>query len=626
MSAAADWPATEETKSGAPPPPEPSTSIPANQPDRLAAWLQFPRRVILLLIAFSLASALIGALPGLLPRPAALENLAPEVREQLEQELLSGTGPDEPISFTTGRPVAEMLANLMPNTLFLLGAAIILALIMALPLAFIAVMLHRLEQEAGLPGSFFKGLGRLVIFGLAARPVFALGLFFLYVFAIQLRLLPAAGMFSPTSQGSLTDRLPFLVLPTVTLALLPAMLTAQATARMVTLPQQSTGLRRWWSGLLLALGVLLGQIGGLISAAVLVETIFSWPGVGRLMVTAATNRDYPVLLSVLGAYTGLILGGRLAAELFGWLKRLVLGEWRFESFDFAEPARGAQSEVPYGQDRSATYLGSQWRKTARTVWVIVALALLIVPVSLGLVGLATDPEKALQVDFQSRANPDPTEHPWGVDELGRDLQARVLRSALTTLGTALLASAVAFVPAALFGALTGFLAARRKWWTESLADLLLLPAEVLLFIPLIPGSLVILVLLGPSTWLVVGLTVFVGLLPRAVRVYQTLWLAAPAQRRWLMLGTSGLGGLFLGTLFAAICLVATLEFLGFGTPPPQPSLGGVLSEGVNRMVAEPGSVQAAAIILWACAFPCYLAADALVGFFGSKEALVRLNE
>jgi peptide/nickel transport system permease protein len=283
-----------------------------------------------------------------------------------------------------------------------------------------------------------------------------------------------------------------------------------------------------------------------------------------------------------------------------------------------------QQSVDQHLERTA-HPGSQWRKTARNIWTIAALALLLAPIGVTLVGLAVDPESATQADLQSRLNLDPAQHPWGVDALGRDLQARVLRGALTTLGIATLAAALAFVPAGLFGALSGWLAARRKLWSESLADLLLLPADVLLFIPAVLSAMSAWLLLTEPSWLTLGLIVAIVLLPRAVRLSQTLWLAAPQHRR-LTLGAAGSGSLFLGLLFAAIGLTATLEFLGLGTPPPEPSLGAILNEGLTRMAADPSAVQAAAVVLWLCAFPCYTAADALAGFFYSKEALVRLNE
>jgi ABC-type antimicrobial peptide transport system permease subunit len=192
------------------------------------------------------------------------------------------------------------------------------------------------------------------------------------------------------------------------------------------------------------------------------------------------------------------------------------------------------------------------------------------------------------------------------------------------LGGVVLATVIILLPSLLGGALTGFLASRRVWWAESLADLLLLPADALLFIPAVLAGIVMVMLLGPSAG--VGLAVAVVLLPRAVRVYQTLWTAAPEQRKIWVIGLAGSGGLLLGTLFAGLGLGTALEYLGFGVRSPYPTLGGMLTEATRYLTTRLEIVLAPGIAIWVCAFAFYTAADVLVGFFYSKEALARLNE
>jgi ABC-type dipeptide/oligopeptide/nickel transport system permease subunit len=109
-------------------------------------------------------------------------------------------------------------------------------------------------------------------------------------------------------------------------------------------------------------------------------------------------------------------------------------------------------------------------------------------------------------------------------------------------------------------------------------------------------------------------------------MYQTLWTAAPEQRRGLALGLAGSGVLLLGTLFAGLGLVTALDFLGFGVQPPTPSLGSVLGEALRLLPTSPHVLLAGGAVLGACACACFTAADALVGLFSSKEPLARLNE
>jgi len=562
--------------------------------ERLATWVQFPRRALLTLGAFGLALGLVVALRQPLLRAAG-------------GPPSPGQEPDWSVSWTTRMPVTIAIGERLPNTLLLLGTALLLALLLALVAAMVAVLVHYLEEKAGWPGSVLKGAGRLSAFGAAAMPAFCVAMVLISIFALRLSLLPAVGMLTPSGAGGLGDRISHVILPATALALLPAALTAQAVAREVTRPREYRGGRLWLAGLFKGLGVCLGQIGGLLSATVLVEGVFSWPGIGRLAVEAAMRQDYPVLLGVLSVYTAVILVGRLVAELFRWLERLVY--------------------VP-ALDQPVT----PWRRTSHRIWMVIALALLLIPLGLAAAGLTVDPDVASQTDPAARAEPPSADHPWGTDTLGRDLQARVLRGGVVTLGTVRLAAALVLLPGGLIGALVGFLASRRTWRAESVADLLLLPADVLLFIPAVPSAMTMMMLLprvaGPSraTWVWLGLVCALVLLPRAVRMYQVLWTAAPEQRRGLVLGLAGSGVLLLGTLFAGLGLVAALDFLGLGVQPPTPSLGNVLSEALRLLPVSPHVLLAGGAVLGACAFACFAAADALVGLFSSKEPLARLNE
>jgi len=562
--------------------------------ERLATWVQFPRRVVLTLVAFGLVLGLIAALRQPLLRAAGGP---PGV----------GQEPDWSVSWTMQMPVTTLIGERLPNTLVLVGTALLLALLLACAASIVAVLVHYLEEKAGWPGSILKGAGRLSVFSAAAMPVFCMAMVLISIFAIRLKLLPAVGMLTPSGAGGLGDRISHLILPVLALALLPATLTAQAVAREVTLPREHRGIRLWLAGLFKGLGVCLGQTGGLLGAAVLVEGVFSWPGIGRLALDAAMRQDYPVLLGILSVYAGMILVGRLAAELFRWLERLV--------------------HVPV-LDQPVTPRG----RRAHRIWMVIALALLLIPLGFAAAGLTVDPGALAQTDAGARGEPPSADHPWGTDMLGRDLQARVLRGAAVTLGTAALVAVTVLLPGGLIGALVGLLASCRTWWAESVADLLLLPADVLLFIPAVPGAMAMMLLLpraagtlrATGAWL--GLVCALVLLPRAVRMYQTLWTTAPEQRRGLALGLAGPGVLLLGTLFAGLGLVTALDFLGLGVQPPIPSLGNVLGEALRLLPVSPPALLAGGAVLGACAFACFTAADALVGLFSSKEPLARLNE
>jgi len=84
----------------------------------------------------------------------------------------------------------------------LAGAALFLAALLALVATLVAVLIHKLEEKAGLAWLHPQRAGRLVVFGKAAMPAFGLAVFLILIFAIQLKWLPVAGMFSLGKPGT----------------------------------------------------------------------------------------------------------------------------------------------------------------------------------------------------------------------------------------------------------------------------------------------------------------------------------------------------------------------------------------------------------------------------------------
>jgi peptide/nickel transport system permease protein len=551
----------------------------------LTAWLQFPRRVILWLVAFGLASALILS---------------------LRETLLGAAGAgilelDWSVSIVSQRPVAELVGERLPNSLLLLGAGLTLALLLAAVITPVAALLYRLAERLGPPGSVLGWVGRLALFALTTAPAFVLGVLLLYIFALQFELFPVSGLRSLADPEAAGIQLRYLFLPALSLALLPGSLTGQALARQITLPREKRGWQSTLAALLQGMGFLAGQTGGLLSALVLVETVFAWPGLGRLLFDAIVGRDLPVALGVLRSFIGTVLAGQLAAELFYWLARLLESGQSFPALNF-----------------------SSWSGKARRIWLALALALLLVPVGLAVGGLLIDPDLALNTDLINRNASPSAEHPWGVDELGRDVRARLLRGTLVTLGVTALAAGLSLIPAGIWGGLAGALAARRLLWAESVTDLVMLPVYALLLIPMVPGVMILSLLFAEVGAASLSLIVSFFLLPRLVHLCQSLALVLFSSTGRARLGLVGLGGLLLGGLFIGFHLVTALEFLGLGIAPPTPTLGS--SFRLNTLMLNPSSILTAGAILAAIALALYAATEALISFFNDKEGLVHLNE
>jgi peptide/nickel transport system permease protein len=241
-------------------------------------------------------------------------------------------------------------------------------------------------------------------------------------------------------------------------------------------------------------------------------------------------------------------------------------------------------------------------------------------------GFTVRPETVLEMDPVNSLSPPSSEHLFGTDRLGRDIQARAMRGAYRTLATAAIAAVVLVIPGGLLGGLAGYLAKRRTWQFESLADLLLLPFDILLFIPAIAAAVVFTLWIPEIGASGLGLLIALVLLPRAVRAAKTLWIAAP---EYVSIALQVLGGfiaLLLALFYAAFALTIAVDFIGIGIQPPAPSLGGMIADLGQFLIQTTSPMLLIIALILACSFPLYLAADSLISFFHSKKPQADLYE
>jgi peptide/nickel transport system permease protein len=560
---------------------------------RLALWLQFPRRALFLLIAFGLGAFLFPLLRGLLgddiTRPGALFDLGQ--------------------SYALHRPVSDVIVEHLPNTLLLLGLAFGAALLISFVTTTVAFFTHRLEDRSTSWGFLLNRLGRLWIFADIALPSFVLGLLLIWVFAIRLDLLPAFGLYSPESIGDPADRIRHLILPVAALVFMPAGLAAQAAARRIRLAGQK-GFRAWLAGIFNLLAGLFRQTGGVLGAIILTESVFAWPGIGRLIYQATGMLDIPLLFGCTATIALLVLAGRLCAELFDWLARI------------ADP----EPTVPPEPNASL--------KKARKTWLIIVLVLLAILLSWTIYGMSVSQNAVYETSLTGKNyRPPSAAHLLGTDRLGRDTWARLARGSAITFGMAAAVSGITLVLAFPSGLLAGWLSRRRKWWADVLSDLALLPADIVLFLPaVIGGTLLVVIQRGmhlsdlDSTWVLAGGLTSILILPRMTRLMAQLWTDAPDGKAFKRAGIS-LAGLFLGGLFSGSVILTSLSFFGVGINPPAPSLGGMLTELLYEGLLFRGisSPLAAGLVLWFSLWVFYLAADSLLGDWPGKDAMHWLN-
>jgi peptide/nickel transport system permease protein len=194
--------------------------------------------------------------------------------------------------------VLHLVAQRYPYTLALTLAALLIGIALSIP-AGIGSALHRNRWQD-------RTLGVASLFGLSF-PNFALGPILILVFSIQLGWLPVSG----AGDGTVGSFLLHLILPSITLGLsLAAILTRMVrtamleelnqdyirTARAKGLTENQVVYRHALRNALIPVLTVVGlQFGSLLAGAIVTETIFSWPGIGRLTLSAISNRDYALV-------------------------------------------------------------------------------------------------------------------------------------------------------------------------------------------------------------------------------------------------------------------------------------------------------------------------------------------
>ncbi len=299
----------------------------------------------LLFVLSILLFALVRIAPG---GPLSQAERNPNISQAQLQVLRTRMGLDQPLyvqygkwmrnvvlsgdlgeSLKSNRPVAEMITERIPNTLLLVGTAFVLTILLAIPIGAIS---------AKRPYSFFDYTITTITFAGQSVPIYWLGLMTILIFYVWLDnpltgapLLPAGGMYSLGAERTLQDLLWHMVLPVSVLCLAwvawysrffrAAMLEVLnadyvRTARAKGLAERSVTYVHALRNAVMPLVTMIAlDIPTIFAGALFVETIFSWPGMGRLFWEAARGRDYPVLLGVILINAALIVVANILADL-----------------------------------------------------------------------------------------------------------------------------------------------------------------------------------------------------------------------------------------------------------------------------------------------------------------------
>lgn len=216
------------------------------------------------------------------------------------------------ISYKLNRPVSELLYEAFPNTLILAISAAIVSWIIGIPAGILSAV-----KKYSFVDNFFMGFSLLGV----SMPVFWSGLIFQYIFSLKLGVLPVSGFDGPE----------YIIMPAIVLGWSSAGTIARLIRSNLLEIMQNDYIRTARAKGLLEIKVIVNhalknsllpvvtvmalQVAGLLSGAVITESVFGVPGIGRIAVNAIQNRDMPLLQGSVLLTTFLVIIGNMVADI-----------------------------------------------------------------------------------------------------------------------------------------------------------------------------------------------------------------------------------------------------------------------------------------------------------------------
>jgi peptide/nickel transport system permease protein len=291
--------------------------------------------IVLLFIVSSITFLLIHSAPA---GPSLLAN--PDLTREEVETMTTNLGLDEPLpvqyvrwlgnvlrgdlgtSYGTVEPVSTVIMDRLPNTLLLTGVALVISISIAIPLGVLSATRQNTVVDRIIAGFSFLGI---------SVPVFWLGIMLIILFAVRWELLPAGGMYTLGQERSFPDLLKHMVLPlsVLVVANLAALVRYTRSGMINVLNEdyvrtaRAKGLANrkvvfghaLRNALIPVITIVAISIPNAVSGAAITETVFSWPGMGRLAVNAANTRDYPVVLGATLTVAVVVILSNLLADL-----------------------------------------------------------------------------------------------------------------------------------------------------------------------------------------------------------------------------------------------------------------------------------------------------------------------
>lgn len=483
------------------------------------------------------------------------------------------------------RPAADLVQASLPASLELFIPTVWQSLLFGILLGILLSVLRRWLTDGFLRPVVWLGI---------AVPTFWLALMLIIIYAIHNKEFPMSGRCGLTIAGDcppVSERLEYLMLPLRALVIHWTYLVAMAirTALVPLLQQDTKGkLKRRYllDGVLVPILVLLPSfMAGVISTQILIEMVFAWPGVGRLVVQGAMSRDLPVITAVLVQVVLWLIAVFFVATVLNG----IIGMLRSPNTSQPNPAEKPQPQTdmlapePVGAFDEPRADAVSLRPLIDKLYTVLAIIATVILLGIGLVTLqpslvsSADP---LQMNPADRLLlPGAEGHPYGTDELGRDFQARLLAAGQNTLKIAFLGTLVALVIGGIIGFVGGL-------FMDSIGVLLNIPINALIIglnlLPTLPLLLLIAGVVPPNES---NLAIILGLVN-----WENVALTVRTKVASSIAGSKASGSWPLVLVYALafnmaviVGIESSLSFLGFGVQPPAATLGSLLANAFAYM-------------------------------------------
>ena len=496
--------------------------------------------------------------------------------------------------------VLELITDGLETSILLALITMVWIIVLGLPIGMLAAARRGSWLDQGLSGTTMF---------LASVPTFWVGLYLILIFAAMLKWLPSSGYPSIFGEGGIAN-LRYLLLPSIALAAPNAALIIRLTrasmlevyhedyvrtARAKGMHPVRVVVRHIFRNAVLTVVSAIGfTIAALISEAVVTETVFALPGVGRMVVQSILRRDYPVIQGTILMIVLLYLVINLVVDiLYAWL----------------------DPRVQLQMIRVAARIGLGGRKLAFAGLVIVAA---LAVCALFAPWLA--PADPIAIDPPARLSPPGAGHWFGTDHFGRDTLSRVIHGSRMAMLIGIGVVAIALGGGVTFGVLSALF--------PRLGMLLMRIVDVLMAFPALLLALALIVVLGrgvENSILAIGV-VYMTTTSRLVygvslRLKAATWVDAA-----LAMG-AGTGRIIfrhiLPNLMSPLLVqasfvfafaqlqAASLDFLGLGVPPETPTWGNMLSESRVYITRAPWLLLFPGLMIALSAFSLNLVGDAV---------------